>query len=158
MGSCALPDSTTTRSAHRRTRRCSSPSYVAKACLTCSTWLSSARIFGMGGAGGSCRQRASNLLREASESPAERVRFVPVPVANERQDGALERVACRERRMLEHASLQDAEPYLDLVHPRRVLRRVDEVEAFPVARVELLPPRALVDDEVVPRDVDGPAW
>src|SRR5258708_8614124 len=57
--------------------------------------------------------------------------------------------------MLEHASVQDAEPDFDLVDPRSVPRGEDEVESPSVALVELLPARAAMDVEVVPDDVDG---
>src|SRR5882762_8066226 len=81
--------------------------------------------------------------------------FVLVPMANEAEHGGGQLGSGCERTVFEHATLQDAEPDLDLVHPRSMKRREDEVEPSAVALVELLPSRAAVDVEVVPNDVDG---
>src|SRR5689334_17887809 len=64
----------------------------------------------------------------AGEGPSEWMRLAPVPVRDETQHRCDQLGNGRERAVLEHASMQNAEPDLDLVYPRRVLRRVDEAE------------------------------
>src|SRR5262249_6837025 len=81
-----------------------------------------------------------------------------VPARDEAEDALGQLLDRTERGMPEHTPRQDAEPNLDLVDPRGMLGRVDEMEAAAVAGVELLPPRAMVNVEVVPDDVDRPRW
>src|SRR5690606_38667041 len=89
--------------------------------------------------------------------PAKRMPLPAVPVLDE----TLNALGLRGRRgevaVLEHAAVKDRKPDLDLVHPRRVLRRVHEAKSTTMPRVELLPAVVLpvvVDVEVVPPVVD----
>src|SRR5690242_17212336 len=88
----------------------------------------------------------------AAEGPPKRVRDA-VPRGDIAANGGLELAAARERGVLQSGPRQQAEPDLDLVHPRRVLGGVDEVEASAVPLVEGFPARAMMDVEVVPDDV-----
>ena len=90
------------------------------------------------------------MVREATaECPAERVRLEEVPVLDEAQDPLAQLGDVVELAVTEQPSLKDAKPDLDLVDPRRVQRRVDEVKASAVSAGELLPLLAVVDVEVV---------
>src|SRR5690349_24779644 len=91
----------------------------------------------------------------SAEGPSERVR-VAVPRRDVGADRRREMTLPGERGVPQHGTSEKAEPDLDLVHPRRVERCVDEAEASTVAIVECLPARAVVDVEVVPDDVDLP--
>jgi hypothetical protein len=93
------------------------------------------------------------LLEPAAESPAERVRLVCVPVADEPAQRTRESLEVGEVAVRQHAPMQDPEPDLDLVHPRRVERRVDEVEPSSMLLAQALPRLAAVDVEVVPDHV-----
>src|SRR5439155_27341466 len=58
--------------------------------------------------------------------PPERLGHRPVVVGDERQHLRLQVLHRREAPALQHLPRQDAEPDLDLVHPRGMLRRVVE--------------------------------
>ena len=62
----------------------------------------------------------------------------------------------RERAVFQHGTSEEAEPYLDLIDPRCVQRRMHEVEAATVPRSEGRPPWPVMDVEVVPNDVHAP--
>lgn len=83
--------------------------------------------------------------------------FVPIPVADEPEHGGYDASSAIEAAVPQDSSLEDGKPYLDLVEPRRVQRRVHELEAVVVPFVEQAPSvfRAfLVNVEVVPDDDD----
>ena len=80
------------------------------------------------------------MLREATaESPAEGVRLAPVPECDEGHDALDHLDGSGEIAVLENPPLEDAKPDFDLVDPRGVERRVDEMEAATVATVEAAP-------------------
>lgn len=100
-----------------------------------------------------------SLYEVSGEFPAERVRFVAIPVGDEASHRGLELPRVAEAAESQHAPLEDGEPYLDLVDPGRVQGRVHELETVAVARVELGPTlvqAVLVNVEVVPDD-DNPS-
>lgn len=75
----------------------------------------------------------------AAEGPLEGLREDVVEVADEVEDPLAELIDRRERTPSEHAPNQDAEPDLDLVHPRAVLRREDEANLVGGILEEFLP-------------------
>jgi len=107
------------------------------------------------------RGEACGRVQESPcEGPAEGARFGTVPVSDKTEDIASERGHALEASVAEDATLEDAEPDLDLIDPRGVQRRVDEAEAMPVLPVEPRPARittVVVQVEVVPDDVDASA-
>jgi hypothetical protein len=83
--------------------------------------------------------------------------LVTVPLGHEAEHGVPQVLGAGEVSVLQDSALQQGEPDLDLVDPRRVNRRVDEVKAVAVAFVEPGPPLVLavvVDIEVIPDDID----
>ena len=105
------------------------------------------------------RVDATRGLNEISrELPAKRVCFVAIPVADEPEDGGLDISGTVEAAMPQNAALKDGEPDLDLVDPRRMQRRVHELEAPSVPSVESAPPvvlTLLVNVEIVPDHDDA---
>lgn len=84
--------------------------------------------------------------------------FVSIPVADEPKDGGLDISSTVEAAVSQYAPLEDGEPDLDLVDPRRMQRRVHELEAAIVPSIESAPPvvlALLVDVEVVPDHDDA---
>ena len=80
----------------------------------------------------------------------------PIPVLDKAENGTIELVRGMERAVLEQAPLENAEPKLYLVDPGSMQRSMNEVKAPAMARVELFPPLAFVDVQVIPYDVDVP--
>jgi len=105
------------------------------------------------------RVDATRGLNEiARELPAKRVCFVAIPVADEPKDGGLDFSGTVEAAVPQNAPLKDGEPDLDLVDPRRMQRRVHELEAPSVPSVESAPPVVLpllVNVEIVPDHDDA---
>jgi hypothetical protein len=98
------------------------------------------------------------MNKVAGELPAERMRFVAVPVIDEASDCGFELQRVLEAAVAQDSSVKDGEPDLDLVEPGGVQRRVDECEALAVPGIELAPPTDLpvmVDVEVVPDHDDA---
>ena len=79
----------------------------------------------------------------------------PIPERRERLHLALQVVRSCKTAVLEATSVKDAEPDLNLIHPRSVQWRIVEVKSVVVACVEVLPTRPVVNVQVVPDDVDG---
>ena len=97
----------------------------------------------------------SSALRTPAERPAEGMCLVTVPVVDVAEDAFGEAVDGRKAAVAQDASLEDGEPDLDLVEPRGVLRREDELEPRAVPSIELGPAflgAVAVHVEVVPDD------
>src|ERR1700690_3255242 len=100
--------------------------------------------------------RRASADESPGEGPAEGARLRTVPVSNEAEDIVSESRHALEAAIAQDASLQDAEPDLDLVDPGGVQRGVDKVEAAAVLLVEPRPAgiaAVIVQVEVVPDDV-----
>jgi hypothetical protein len=79
---------------------------------------------------------SASVDESPGESPAEGARLATVPVPDETEDVVSEGRHALEAAVAQDASLQDAEPDLNLVDPRRMQRGVDKVEAVTVLLVE----------------------
>jgi hypothetical protein len=65
--------------------------------------------------------------------------FVVVPMANESAQSTFQLTGGVEHAVSEHAFLNNAEEYLDLVDPGRVNRSVEEAKPITVTPIELVP-------------------
>jgi hypothetical protein len=81
--------------------------------------------------------------------------FKGIPMVEEPKQSRFELFQAAEAGVPEDASLEDAEPDLDLIDPGSMDRRVDEVKPGPVSSVEDLPPISVMNVEVVPNHVHG---
>src|SRR5690606_29440381 len=69
-----------------------------------------------------------HLAKNAAETPAEGMRLDRIPAVDERVDGGDQRSTTAKRAIPDDASLQDAEPELDLVDPRSMLGRAQKMK------------------------------
>lgn len=100
-------------------------------------------------------------MEPTTKLPAKRMRFVSVPVRDERHDPSGEVGHADKAAMGDDPALEYGEPDLDLVDPRGVDRRVHETKTTTVAFVELEPSiiaTIVMSVEVVPDDVDLALW
>src|SRR5436190_972071 len=148
------PDSTMTVAPYLRARRWTK----SRACRRRSAvlaWESSAWYLGIAGGRGGGPPTILDVV--GAPRPAKRVGLALVPVADEALDLVLLLVGRSEVTVANDPPVQDREPDLDLIHPRGVLRCVEDVVAPDVACVESRPSVVLavvVDVEIVPDHVD----
>ena len=87
--------------------------------------------------------------------------FVVVPMANESAQSTFQLTGGVEHAVSEHAFLNNAEEYLDLVDPGRVNRSVEEAKPITVTPIELVPSLVFaitMNVEIVPDDIDLLSW
>ena len=102
--------------------------------------------------------RSSAEVPCTSEGPVEGMGLFSVPVVDVAKRAFDDLGDVGEASVPKYSSLQDGEPELHLVHPGRVLRRVDECEPVPMPFVEGGPSSGLdivVDVQVIPEHDDG---
>jgi len=106
--------------------------------------------------GNSGSELALSLREVAGERPAERASG-EIPEADEAEDRRAKCGHAGEASVLENPTMEDGKPDLDLVDPRGVNWRVDEMKAPSMPAIETRPAAIVilaVDIEIVPDDVD----
>ena len=81
-----------------------------------------------------------------------------IPVGNEGVDGAIELFGATERCVFQCCPTENAEPDLDLVDPRRVQWRMQEMKPSTMLPIKLIPSFTVMDIQVIPNNVDRSFW